>query len=75
MQKSNTSDLIFNIEQLVSYLSHNMTLLPGTVILTGTPEGVGFAREKQVFLTAGDEIEIKIAGIGSLKNKVVSETN
>jgi 2-keto-4-pentenoate hydratase/2-oxohepta-3-ene-1,7-dioic acid hydratase in catechol pathway len=74
MQKSNTSDLIFNIEQLVSYLSHNMTLLPGTVILTGTPEGVGFAREEQVFLTAGDEIEIEIAGIGSLKNKVVSET-
>ncbi len=73
MQKSNTSDMIFSIKEIISYLSQNMTLLPGTIILTGTPEGVGFAREKPVFLEAGDEIEIKIEGIGSLKNKVVKE--
>ncbi len=73
MQDSNTSDMIFNVKQLVSYLSHNMTLLPGTVILTGTPEGVGFAREEQVFLRDGDEIVIDIEGIGRLKNRVVKE--
>jgi len=73
MQESNTSDMIFNVEQLVSYLSHNMTLLPGTVILTGTPEGVGFAREEKVFLRDGDEIVIEIEGVGRLKNVVVEE--
>jgi 2-keto-4-pentenoate hydratase/2-oxohepta-3-ene-1,7-dioic acid hydratase in catechol pathway len=73
MQDSNTSDMIFDVEQLVSYLSYNMTLRPGTVIITGTPEGVGFAREEPIFLREGDEIEIKIEGIGSLKNKVIKE--
>ncbi len=73
MQQSNTSDMIFNVAQIVSYLSHNMTLLPGTVILTGTPEGVGFAREEQIFLRKGDQIIIKIEGIGSLKNIVKAE--
>ncbi|RCW49819.1 fumarylacetoacetate hydrolase family protein [Halanaerobium sp. ST460_2HS_T2] len=73
MQQSKTSDMIFNIEQLISYLSHNMTLLPGTVILTGTPEGVGFAREEKVFLRNGDQITIEIEGIGSLKNTVRKE--
>lgn len=73
MQESKTSDMIFNVEQIISYLSHNMTLLPGTVILTGTPEGVGFAREDQIFLKEGDQIIIEIEGIGSLKNKVRKE--
>lgn len=73
MQQSKTSDMIFNVQQLVSYLSHNMTLLPGTVILTGTPEGVGFAREDEVFLRDGDQIAIEIEGIGSLKNTVSKE--
>ncbi|TDO93935.1 2-keto-4-pentenoate hydratase/2-oxohepta-3-ene-1,7-dioic acid hydratase in catechol pathway [Halanaerobium saccharolyticum] len=73
MQQSRTSDMIFKIEQLISYLSHNMTLLPGTVILTGTPEGVGFAREDQVFLKDGDQITIEIEGIGSLVNTVKKE--
>lgn len=73
MQDSNTSDLIFNTKELVSYISKNMTLLPGTVILTGTPEGVGFARKPAVFLQNNDIIEIEIEGIGTLKNKVVFE--
>lgn len=73
MQDSNTSDMIFNVEQIVSYLSHNMTLLPGTVILTGTPEGVGFAGEEKVFLRDGDEIVIEIEGIGRLKNSAAEE--
>ncbi len=73
MQDSNTSDLIFNTREIVSYISENMTLLPGTVILTGTPEGVGFARKPAVFLQKGDIIEIEIDGIGVLKNKVINE--
>ena len=73
MQDSKTSDMIFSVEELVSYLSKNMTLKPGTVIMTGTPEGVGFARKEPVYLRDGDTIEIKIEGLGNLKNNVVSE--
>ena len=75
MQNSNTSDMIFDTAELVSYLSKNMTLKPGTVILTGTPEGVGFARDEAVYLRSGDTIEIKIEGIGNLKNTVVLEND
>ena len=73
MQDTNTSDLIFDTAELVRYISSNMTLLPGTVILTGTPEGVGFARKPAVFLQKGDIIEIEIKGIGVLSNKVIME--
>lgn len=73
MQDSTTNDMIFPVEEIVYYLSKNMTLLPGTVILTGTPEGVGFARKPPVFLKKNDIIEIEIDGIGVLKNKVVEE--
>ncbi len=73
MQDSNTSDLIFSCAQLVSYLSDNMTLLPGTVIMTGTPSGVGFARRPAVFQRPGDVVEIDIEGIGVLRNSVVAE--
>ena len=71
MQDSHTSDLIFNTLELVSYCSKNFTLYPGTVIMTGTPEGVGFARKPPVFLQSGDLIEIEIEGIGKLSNQVV----
>jgi len=73
MQQSNTSDMIFGTAQLVSYLSRCMTLLPGTAIMTGTPAGVGFARQPAVFLKSGDEVEVEIEGIGVLKNGVVKE--
>ncbi len=72
MQDSNTSDMIFGCRTLVSYLSHQFTLLPGTVIMTGTPSGVGFARKPPVFLRDGDEVTIEIEGIGRLTNPVVS---
>ena len=71
MQDSNTSDLIFGVKELVSYCSENFTLLPGTVIMTGTPEGVGFPRKPPIFLKNGDTIEIEIEGIGTLSNKVI----
>jgi 2-keto-4-pentenoate hydratase/2-oxohepta-3-ene-1,7-dioic acid hydratase in catechol pathway len=70
MQNSNTSDLIFSTKELVSYCSKNFTLYPGTVILTGTPEGVGFARNPQIFLKNKDIIEVEIEGIGKLSNQV-----
>jgi len=73
MQASNTSDMIFSTRQLVSYLSECMTLLPGTVILTGTPEGVGFARKPPVFLREGQIVECEIEGIGVLSNPVARQ--
>jgi len=73
MQSSNTSDLIFNTRQLVSYCSKCMTLMPGTVIMTGTPSGVGFLRNPPVFLRKGDVIEVEVDGIGVLKNEVQTE--
>jgi 2-keto-4-pentenoate hydratase/2-oxohepta-3-ene-1,7-dioic acid hydratase in catechol pathway len=74
MQNSNTSDLIFNVRQLISYLSNSTTLLPGTSIMTGTPSGVGFARKPPVFLKVDDVVEVEIAGIGTLRNPVLRET-
>jgi 2-keto-4-pentenoate hydratase/2-oxohepta-3-ene-1,7-dioic acid hydratase in catechol pathway len=73
MQDSNTSDLIFSVAELVSYLSHCMTLLPGTVITTGTPGGVGFARKPPVFLRPGDVVEVEIGGVGTLVNTVTGD--
>jgi 2-keto-4-pentenoate hydratase/2-oxohepta-3-ene-1,7-dioic acid hydratase in catechol pathway len=74
MQEASTSEMVFSCRRLISYLSHQVTLLPGTVILTGTPEGVGMARQPPVYLRAGDRVEIEIAGIGVLASPVVRET-
>ncbi len=73
MQDSNTEFLIFSPRKLVSFISHNMTLLPGTVIMSGTPGGVGFKRNPPVFMKAGDTVEIEIENIGILKNTVAEE--
>jgi 2,4-didehydro-3-deoxy-L-rhamnonate hydrolase len=70
MQESNTNQLIFPVDELISYISRNMTLLPGDIITTGTPGGVGVFRDPQVFLTPGDDIEVEIEGIGTLRNPV-----
>lgn len=70
MQSSNTGDMIFTVAELIAFISRDTTLLPGTVILTGTPEGVGFARKPPVYLADGDTIEVTIDGIGSLSNPV-----
>ena len=70
MQDSNTSDMIFDVPTLIAFLSADKTLPAGTVILTGTPEGVGFARKPPVWLKAGDTIAIEIEGIGTLTNPV-----
>lgn len=72
MQDGNTSNLIFKIPFLVSYISQFMTLLPGDIISTGTPAGVGLGREPQIYLKAGDIMELGIDGLGSSKQKVIS---
>ena len=74
MQDSNTSDMIFDVPALIEFLSASTTLTPGTVILTGTPQGVGMARDPRVWLQEGDTISIEIEGIGALSNPVVAET-
>ena len=73
LQSSNTSDMIFSVREIISYLSRSMTLLPGTVILTGTPEGVGMGRSPKRWLAPGETCEIEIERIGILSNPVVAE--
>jgi 2-keto-4-pentenoate hydratase/2-oxohepta-3-ene-1,7-dioic acid hydratase in catechol pathway len=73
MQQASTRSLIFGIQEILSDLNQYMPLEPGDIILTGTPEGVGFARRPPVFLQAGDQIEIHIPPIGKLVNSVVNE--
>jgi 2-keto-4-pentenoate hydratase/2-oxohepta-3-ene-1,7-dioic acid hydratase in catechol pathway len=70
MQDGTTSKMIFSVAELVSFLSQGMTLVPGDVIVTGTPPGVGSARDPQVWLKAGDEVTIEIQGLGTLTNPV-----
>jgi len=70
MQDSNTSDLIFGIPKLISYISEFMTLLPGDVISTGTPFGVGLGLDPQLYLKGGDEMELGIDGLGVARQKV-----
>jgi 2-keto-4-pentenoate hydratase/2-oxohepta-3-ene-1,7-dioic acid hydratase in catechol pathway len=71
MQHGHSSDMIFSVAELIAFLSRDTTLLPGTLILTGTPPGVGFARHPPVFLAAGDRVSVEIEGIGRLTNPVI----
>lgn len=73
MQDWTTSDMIFDIPALIEFLSGSKTLLPGTVILTGTPHGVGFARKPPVWLKPGDTVSVEIEKIGTLTNPVINE--
>ncbi len=70
LQNGNTSNLIFDVRALVSYLSRLITLAPGDVIATGTPAGVGFVRKPPVFLQPGDTVRMEITGLGILENPV-----
>lgn len=73
VQDSNTSDMIFDVPTLIEYLSGSTTLVPGTVILTGTPQGVGMAAKPPRWLKPGDVVEIEIEKIGVLRNPVENE--
>jgi 2-keto-4-pentenoate hydratase/2-oxohepta-3-ene-1,7-dioic acid hydratase in catechol pathway len=70
MQDSNTSMMLHTVARIVADLSRGMTLLEGTVIMTGTPAGVGFGRTPKVFLKDGDTVEVTIEGVGSVRNPV-----
>jgi 2-keto-4-pentenoate hydratase/2-oxohepta-3-ene-1,7-dioic acid hydratase in catechol pathway len=72
LQRSNTSNLIFSPEVLVSTLSQSLVLQPGDVISTGTPAGIGFHRKPQIFLHAGDRVEVEVSEIGILENFMVA---
>lgn len=72
MQDGNTDDLIFNIPQLISYISHFMTLLPGDVISTGTPAGVGLGFTPNIYLKEGDVVELGIDGLGVSRQTIVA---
>ena len=74
MQDCNTSDMIYDVPTLIEFLSGSTTLLPGTVILTGTPHGVGMAQKPPRWLRPGDRVSIEIEKIGTLANSVVDET-
>lgn len=73
MQDWNTNDMIFDVPAIIEFLSASKTLVPGTVIMTGTPHGVGFARKPPVWLKPGDTVTVDIEKIGSLTNPVVNE--
>lgn len=73
MQEESTLNMIFSVSYLVGYISRMMTLLPGTIIMTGTPSGVGFSRKPPVFLREGDNLTSEIEGIGRMENYLVKE--
>ncbi|MCC6453500.1 MAG: fumarylacetoacetate hydrolase family protein [Caldilineaceae bacterium] len=73
LQDSNTREMIFKIPYLIAYLSRAITLLPGDVITTGTPDGVGFARKPPVLLKNGDVVTVEVEGLGQLTNTCVEE--
>jgi len=71
MQEANSSEMLFPVRDIIAFLSQGTTLLPGTVILTGTPGGAGFARKPPIFLKPGDEMCAQVEGVGCLWNTVV----
>lgn len=73
VQDWNTNDMIFDVPTLIAFLSASTTLVPGTVIITGTPHGVGMARTPPLWLKAGDSVTIEIEKIGALTNPVLEE--
>ena len=73
-QESNTKFMIFTIPEIVAQISLGMTILPGDIIATGTPSGVGFARQPPEFLQPGDIVECEIQGVGIIRNKVIGKS-
>jgi 2-keto-4-pentenoate hydratase/2-oxohepta-3-ene-1,7-dioic acid hydratase in catechol pathway len=72
VQNATTDDFIYDVPFLMNYISTFTPLSPGDVISTGTPGGVGFAREPQLFMKAGDVVEVEIGGIGTLSNPIAA---
>ena len=74
MQETNTSDMIFDVPTVIEFLSKSTTLLPGTIIFTGTPFGVGMGQNPPLWLKNGDVVQVEIEAIGTLTNRFVNET-
>jgi 2-keto-4-pentenoate hydratase/2-oxohepta-3-ene-1,7-dioic acid hydratase in catechol pathway len=74
-QDGTTSEMIHPVDSIISWVSVGMTLLPGMIIATGTPDGVGFARKPPEFIHVGDVVEAEVEGIGTLRNKFVATRN
>jgi acylpyruvate hydrolase len=74
VQKADTADLVFGPADLVAYISQLITLVPGDIIATGTPGGVGHARKPARYLTEGSKLVTRIEGVGELRNTMVSAT-
>ncbi len=72
LQEASTRQVAFRFERIIAELSWGVTLRAGDVILTGTPSGIGNAREPQVFLASGDEVVTSVSGLGELRNRVVT---
>jgi len=75
VQSSNTDLLIFDVATLIATISEAMTLLPGDLIVTGTPAGIGHSRTPKLYMKPGDVVEVEIEGIGMLRNAVVAESD
>ena len=73
VQNGSVGDLVFPIPDLIAYITTFMDLLPGDVISTGTPSGVGVGREPPLFMKAGDQVEVSVSEIGTLANTVIDE--
>ena len=73
LQDSSTAEMVFSVAELISYVSHGITLEPGDLLVTGTPAGVGFTRKPPIFLRPGDEVTVEIEGVGALTNPVRAE--
>jgi acylpyruvate hydrolase len=74
VQSANTDDMVFDVPSLISITSEAITLEPGDVIVSGTPSGIGWAREPQLFMKDGDTCEVRVEGLGVLRNRIVDET-
>lgn len=74
MQSGNTNEMVFNVGELAAFASKHVTLRPGDLLLTGTPEGVGFARNPKILMRPGDTITVSVSGIGTISNPVVDSS-
>src|SRR6266446_9373381 len=74
MQAGTTADMVFSVPQLIAFTSRHVTLRPGDVILTGTPDGVGIGRNPRIYMTPGASLTSRIEGLGSITNKIVDST-
>ena len=75
MQTGNSRDMIFDVATLIEFISEDITLMPGDIISTGTPSGVGFFRDPPIVLAAGNSVECRIEKIGAIANRVVDEAS